>query len=74
MWAQRGSSTPRFHNNMTRKDVTVPVTELLDDQIKDHMGYGSKAAWIRGAIVQRLRAETDWQPNDEEMDQLLKRI
>lgn len=41
-----------------RKDITVPVPADLKEAINEQLSYGdSRAEWIRGAIVARLRAE-----------------
>lgn len=43
---------------MARVDITVPMSEDLDEAIKGQLEYGdSRAEWIREAIRQRLERE-----------------
>lgn len=47
-----------------RVDVTVPMDESLDKQIKAELEYGdSRAEWIRDAIKRKLDATAECTAN-----------
>jgi metal-responsive CopG/Arc/MetJ family transcriptional regulator len=54
---------------MGRVDITVPMSEKLDEAVKNELEYGdSRAEWIRQAIRQRLERDGADVPSNAETD------
>lgn len=49
-----------WHGMDDRTDITVPIEQSELDKIHEQLGYqDSRAAWVRGAIYQRLEREME---------------